>query len=185
MKKIFTLLSMVMFLFAVTANAQSRKTWDFTKGVSDATRAQLDADATWTKTLDSDGETTTTWTTSFFANGELTAGGQKIKELEGLSFSDFSADNAVGYYGTKIRIQKTATITLPALTTGQKIQIVAQSANSTATDRGFVFENAVNAAGESTILVPGPDGAATINLTVVADGVVAMKTGVSGAASGI
>ena len=41
MKKIFTLLSLVMLMFAVNANAQDRKTWDFTKGVSDETRELL------------------------------------------------------------------------------------------------------------------------------------------------
>lgn len=186
MKKLFTLLSAIMLVFALGANAQSRKTWDFTKGVSDATRAALDADdATWSKTVDLESGASTEWKTNVKFTGELTAGGNVIPEFAGLKFSDFGANNAVIYKITKVRLQKKATVTIPALKAGQQIAISAQSAKPTATDRGFVFENAQDAQGNSTILVPGPDGTKTLILTVVADGDVAIKTGVTGAAEGV
>lgn len=186
MKKLFTLFTAVMLVFALGANAQSRKTWDFTKGVSAATRVALDADlATWDKKVNVDTQESTAWTSKVNFNGELTAGGAVIPEFAGLAFSNFGATNAVLYRITTLRLSKKAKITLPALRAGQKIAISAQSANSTATDRGFVFTNAVNENSESTILVPGPDGAVTINLTVVADGVVDIETGVTGAKEGV
>ena len=164
MKKLFTLLSAIMLVFALGANAQSRKTWDFTKGVSDATRAALDADdATWGKTVDQESGVSTEWKTNVKFTGELTAGGNVIPEFAGLKFSDFGANNAVIYMITKFRLQKAATVTIPALKAGQQIAISAQSAKSTAEDRGFVFENAADADGKSTILVPGPEGTKTIN----------------------
>ena len=185
MKKLFTLLSAIMLVFALGANAQSRKTWDFTKGVSDATRAALDADdATWSKSVDGEG-ISTRWTSNVTFTGELTAGGNVIPEFAGLKFSDFGANNAVIYMITKFRLSKAATVTIPALKAGQQIAISAQSAKSTATDRGFVFENAQDAQGNSTILVLGEEGTKTIILTVVADGDVAIKTGVTGAAAGV
>ncbi len=186
MKKLFTLFTAVMLVFALGANAQSRKTWDFTKGVSAATRAALDADvATWDKTVNTETQESTAWTSKINFDGELTAGGAPIAEFAGLTFSNFGATNAVLYRITTLRLSKKAKITLPALNAGQKIAISAQSANNAATDRGFVFTNAANENGESTILVPGPDGAVTINLTVVADGVVDIETGVTGAAAGV
>lgn len=175
-----------MLVFALGANAQSRKTWDFTKGVSAATRAALDADlATWDKTVNVDTQESTAWTSKVNFDGELTAGGAPIAEFAGLTFSNFGATNAVLYRITTLRLSKKAKITLPALNAGQKIAISAQSANTAATDRGFVFTNAANENGESTIIVPGPDGTVTINLTVVADGVVDIETGVTGAAAGV
>lgn len=186
MKKLFTLLSAIMLVFALGANAQSRKTWDFTKGVSDATRAALDADdATWSKTVDLESGASTEWKTNVKFTGELTAGGNVIPEFAGLKFSDFGANNAVIYKITKVRLQKKATITIPALKAGQQIAISAQSAKATATDRGFVFENAADAEGSSTIFVPGPEGTKTIILKVVADGDVAIKTGVAGVKEGV
>lgn len=186
MKKIFTLFTAVMLVFALGANAQIRKTWDFTKGVSAATRAALDADVTtWDKTVNTETQESTAWTSKIKFDGELTAGGAPIAEFAGLSFSNFGDYNAVLYRITTLRLSKAAKITLPELRAGQKIAISAQSANKDATDRGFVFTNAVNENGESTILVPGPDGAVTINLTVVADGVVAIETGVTGAKTGV
>ena len=185
MKKLFTLLSAIMLVFALGANAQSRKTWDFTKGVSDATRAALDADdATWSKSVDGEG-ISTRWTSNVTFTGELTAGGNVIPEFAGLKFSDFGANNAVIYMITKFRLSKAATVTIPALKAGQQIAISAQSANATDTNRGFVFENAADAEGSSTIFVPGPEGTKTIILKVVADGDVAIKTGVAGVKEGV
>lgn len=183
MKKIFTLLSLVMLMFAVNANAQDRKTWDFTKGVSDETRELLIADKTnWT----SNGDPISSWTTNVKFTGELTAGDVVIKEFAGLKFGDFGATNALMYFGNKLRLQKAASIKLPVLKAGQQITIKAQSANSTATDRGFSITNACDAEGYSSFTLLGgkaegaPDGGLyTIVVNVVSDGEVMISTGMS------
>ena len=183
MKKIFTLLSLVMLMFAVNANAQDRKTWDFTKGVSDETRELLIADKTnWT----SNGDPISNWTTNVKFTGELTAGDVVIKEFAGLKFGDFGATNALMYFGNKLRLQKPASIKLPVLKAGQQITIKAQSANSTATDRGFSITNACDAEGYSSFTLLGgkaegaPDGGLyTIVVNVVSDGEVMISTGLS------
>lgn len=186
MKKLFTLFTAVMLVFALGANAQSRKTWNFAKGISDASRALLDADGTkWDKTVNEDG-VSTRWTSNYKFNGELTAGETVIPEYAGLTFSNFAANNAIFIGTDRFRMQKQSKVTLPVLQAGQKIAIVALCANATATDRGFVFTNAVNENSENTILVPpSSEGEVTINLTVVADGVVDIETGVTGAAAGV
>ena len=183
MKKIFTLLSLVMLMFAVNANAQDRKTWDFTKGVSDETRELLTADKTnWTTNANPE-----SWTTNVKFTGELTAGDVVIKEFAGLKFGDFGATNALMYFGNKLRLQKAASIKLPVLKAGQQITIKAQSANATATDRGFSITNANDAEGYSSFTVLGrdaegaPDGGLyTIVVNVVSDGEVTISTGLSG-----
>lgn len=126
MKKIFTLLSVMMLFFALGANAQDRKTWDFTKGVSDESRAALDADAAqWTNTMNSDATATASWATINAVEGELTAGGQVIKEFAGLNFSQFAAGNAVLYRVTSLRLQKNCSFTINGLKAGQKIELKA------------------------------------------------------------
>lgn len=185
MKKIFTFLSVVMLLLTLCANAQSRKSWDFTKGVSDSSREMLDADAaTWSKTVNADG-VSTAWTTNKNFDGELTANDDVIPEFAGLQFADFQATNAVMYKSTNVRLQKNCSITLPVLSAGQKITIVAQSANGDATDRGFSLTNALTEDGESSVIllgnkVEGSPGVYTVVATVVADGVVKLSTGLSG-----
>lgn len=179
MKKIFTLLTALVLVFALGANAQSRKTWDFTKGVSEESRALLDEDdANWSKTV-TEG-VSTQWTTNVKVTGELTAKGTVLKEFSGLTFGDFGATNALAYKVNGFRLQKAASFTLPALKAGQKIAFTAQSANATATDRGFLVENAVNEAGESSIIFPGESGLMTVTLTVQGDGVVKFSTGLTG-----
>ncbi len=193
MKKILTLLSVMMLFFVLGANAQDRKTWDFTKGVSDETRAQLDADpAQWTRSANSEG-VSTGWVTISAVEGELTAGGKVIKEFAGLNFSQFAAGNAVNYLVTKLRLQKNCSFTINGLKAGQKIELKAQSANATAVDRGFGFDNAAIIEGPEDGKVLGrdaegaPEGGVTrFLLTVQADGAVQFSTGVNGApASGV
>ena len=186
MKKIFSLLSLVMLMFAVSANAQSRKTWDFSKGVSDESRAALDADASWTKTV-ADG-VTTAWASASNINGEAMANGNVVKELSGLYFSDFAAVNALLYRITNIRLQKNCAITIKGVTAGEKVVIKAQSANTTATDRGFALDNAQDANGNSSFICLGRDaagapegGVTTVEATVIADGDLKISIGVNGA----
>lgn len=185
MKKISTILSVVMLFLVLGANAQSRKSWDFTKGVSDSSREMLDADAaTWSKTVNADG-VSTAWTTNINFDGELTANGVVIPEFAGLKFGDFQAANAVMYRITNVRLQKNCSITLPTLSAGQKVTIVAQSANGDADDRGFSLKNAQTEEGETSVIllgnkVEGSPGVYTVVATVVADGVVKLSTGLSG-----
>lgn len=192
MKKIFTLLAVMMLVFA-GANAQQRKSWDFSKGISEESRAALDADgAHWDKTSNGEG-VTTDWTSKVNIVGNAMMGEVAVPELEGLLFGDFAATNALKYYGTKIRLQKNCTFTIEGLSAGQKIAIKAQSANTTATDRGFALSNAADAEGNSSFTILGRDaeGAAEgglyiIEANVIADGNVTFTTGLNGApASGI
>lgn len=187
MKKIFTLLSVMMLFFVLGANAQDRKTWDFTKGVSDETRAQLDADSKWTATKNSEG-VSTGWVTTENVEGELMANGAVIKEFAGLNFSQFAATNAVNYLVTKLRLQKNCSFTINGLKAGQKIELKAQSANADAIDRGFGFGNAAVVEGPENGIVLGakaegaPEGGVTrFLLTVQADGAVKFSTGVNSA----
>lgn len=186
MKKVFTLLTLVMLMIAAGANAQSRKSWDFTKGVSDETRAAMDADAAqWTKNVNGEG-VSTNWVSNVSFTGELTAGGNVIPEFAGLTFGDFAATNAVSYFGTRLRLQKGCSITLPTLTEGQKVTIKAQSANATATDRGFAFVNAAITEGPENGIALGrdaegaPEGGVTTFVLTAQGGAVIIKTGLSG-----
>ena len=84
MKKLFTLALLMLGLSVGTAQAQERKTWDFTKGVSEETITDLDADSKWTVTRNEDGSfkqanEATKLSGPFIANGNV------IKELSGLS----------------------------------------------------------------------------------------------------
>lgn len=45
----------MLFAFALCINAQQRKTWDFTKGISDATLENLVADPNWSVENNGDG----------------------------------------------------------------------------------------------------------------------------------
>lgn len=185
MKKVLSLLSLVLF-FAFAANAQQRKSWDFSKGVSEESRAALDADgAHWTKTV-TEG-VTTDWTSSVNITGNAMMGEVPVPELEGLLWSEFAATNALKYYGTKIRLQKNCAFTIEGLSAGQQIVVRAQSANATATDRGLLIDNAVDAEGNNSFITLGrdagaPEGGVTeIVVKVVADGAVKFSTGLSGA----
>lgn len=199
MKKIFTLMTAMLLLCGLSANAQSRKTWDFSKGLSEETIAALDADTkTWTATkAEKDGVlTSTNWVSQIATDfsGELMAGETVIPEFKGLTFTNQSgASNPINIFPKKLRLQKKCTMTLPALSAGQVITVVAQSANSTATDRGFAVTNATvtkkvvggaEQEGESlNSLVPaGSEGAAAFTFVVDADGVVEFATGGTAAA---
>ncbi|MBQ0075287.1 MAG: hypothetical protein KBT34_13985, partial [Prevotella sp.] len=193
MKKLFTLLTAMVLMFALNANAQERKSWDFTKGVSDESRALLDADgAKWAKTVNGDG-VTTNWVSNVNFDGELTANGQVLKEFATLQFGDFADKNAVNYLITKLRLQKNCSFTINGLTAGQTIVMKAQSANADKNDRGFGFSNATIVEGPQDGICLGRNvegapegGVTTFVLKVSADGPVKFSTGVNGApASGV
>ena len=138
MKKIFTLITALVACIAVSA--QQSYTWDFTKGFSESTKANLKADATnWTtnRTDATTGEVTG-WKNASVQTDYLYANGAVIPELEGLKFSGYKAGHIL-LDPTSIRVGTTSQkITLPKMYNGQHLTVVARSANSTATNRALV-----------------------------------------------
>ncbi len=128
MKKIntllYTLLAAVMTLAATGANAQS---WNFTSSSSDEANLKADA-ANWTYDAKN-----ARYSNVNPINGPLTANGQTLAFADGLTFNITSAD------GLRIDIDKrislnnaNGTITIPGLTAGQVVTVVATSSNNTA-----------------------------------------------------
>ena len=124
-------------------NAQEKKTWDFTQGLSEETVANLNADAAnWASNgKDADGNTNN-WknTNKNFNSCELMANGVVIPETAGLiiKIGDNKGDNSIHLAHNKMRLtRKNTVITFPKLTNGQTITIVGKSANATATNRGI------------------------------------------------
>ncbi len=140
MKKI-ALTLFVLTLTCISANAQFKKTWDFTKGLSEKTIANLNADANWAYNgSDADG-ITNNWKNigSIASDSYLIANRQVIPELEGLYFDIGSnKDNSIHIATTKLRLTRRGTkITFPKLANGQKITFVGRSVNGNATNRGI------------------------------------------------
>lgn len=141
MKKLFTLTALLL-LMAVGASAQEKKTWDFTKGLSPETIANLNADATnWSPNgTDKEGNTNN-WQNAVkpSTTEPLKANGEVIAETAGLLFDIGSnKSNSIHLATDKIRLTRAnTTITFPQLVNGQKVTIVGRSANGSATDRGI------------------------------------------------
>lgn len=140
MKKLFTLA--VALTLALGINAQGKKTWDFTQGLSDETIENLNADTGNWAPNGTDGEgITNNWqnSTKQSADSYWMANGVIIPELEGLKIDIGSNKaNSIHLATTKLRLtRKNTKITFPKLANGQKITIVGRSANSTATNRGI------------------------------------------------
>ena len=140
MKRLLTLAALLMLVLGI--NAQDKKTWDFTQGLSEETAANLNADATnWTSNgKDADGNTNNWKNTNIsFNSSNLMANGEVIPETAGLIFNIGSnKDNSIHLAQNKIRLtRKNTTITFPQLTNGQTITIVGRSANGTATNPGI------------------------------------------------
>ena len=138
MKKLFTL-TILALLMAVNASAQDKKTWDFTKGVSEQTIANLTADNNWTVTNNDDGSFKQA-NEATKLSGKFIANDEPIKELEGLELgtAGLSKNNNVIIFPSRFRINRDKMeIIFPSLTNGQTITIVGRSANSTAENRGI------------------------------------------------
>lgn len=140
MKKLFTLTMMLMLVMGMSA--QVKKTWDFTKGLSDETIENLNADAShWASNGTGEDGATNNWKNigKPATDSYLLANGVVIPETEGLYFDIGSnKDNSIHLATTKMRLTRKSTkITFPKLANGQKITIVGRSANSTATNRGI------------------------------------------------
>lgn len=142
MKKILTLCLVLSAAFATEADAQWRKTWDFSQGYSEETKANLNADTEhWNSNRKDDNGVTTGWVDVAKMSGELKANGEVIEELRGLSFSSSGLSSSKNYLldPSTIRMARANNIVyLPKLTGGQTVTIVARSANSSKIDRGFV-----------------------------------------------
>ena len=170
MKKTF-ILTIMALLMAVGANAQDKKTWAFKeKGLSDATIANLDADASrWTKTESGWVDASTS-----VLSGELTANGEPIKELQGITIgtAGLSKSNNLDIRKDRVRINRDKmTFNLPQLKNGQTITIVCQSANGTAKDRGVKasYDYMKRIEGPEDNLMLGEAGEVTNKWQVVTD----------------
>ena len=140
MKKILSLaLLTAALLGASTADAQVKKMWDFTKGFSDATKLDLNADPTnWTANRTDDAGVVYGWKNATAQTGLQYANGNVISELAELKFSNFKAGHIL-LDATSIRLgTKSQKVQLPKLANGQTVTIVARSANSSATDRALI-----------------------------------------------
>ena len=141
MKRLLTLAALLMLVLGI--NAQEKKTWDFTQGLSEETVANLNADTKNWASNGTDKETgvTNNWknTNNGFNSSELMANGVVIPETAGLIFNIGSnKDNSIHLAQNKLRLtRKNTTITFPQLTNGQTITIKGKSANGTATNRGI------------------------------------------------
>lgn len=147
MKKLLSLTLLIFFgvacTFAQEGEEYTRKTWDFTKGWSDETKADLIADgANWaTNRTDANTGEVTGWKDNKKLSGILAANGNVIKELDGISFGSagLSGSNNILLDPTAIRINRAnMEFTLNTkVKAGQTITMEYKSANGTATDRGF------------------------------------------------
>lgn len=171
MKKLFTLAA--LSLLVATGSAQDKKTWDFTRGFSNETIANLEADPNWTVTYNDDGSFKQA-NEAKKLSGEFIANEVKIEELEGLQLgtAGLSNNNNVIIFPAKFRMNRNnSEIIFPKLKNGQTITIVGRSANSTAENRG------IKAAYDYLKLIEGPEdnliraslGEVTLKWQVVTD----------------
>lgn len=138
MKRLFTLMTLLLIL-AFGAQGQVKKTWDFSKGVSDETIANLDTDGNWTVQYNDDGSFKQA-NEATKLSGPFKANNQLIEELKGLSLgtAGLSKNNNVIIFPKKFRLNRDKEeIIFPRLVNGQTITIVGQSANATAENRGI------------------------------------------------
>ena len=132
MKKFFTLA--LLALLSLTVQAQDKKTWDFTKDISDETIENTKADSKWNCTMNDDG-TVKQINEASKMSGPFIANGTPIKELEGLSLgtAGLSKNNNVILMPGRFRInRKNMELNFPDLKNGQKLTVVGRSANADA-----------------------------------------------------
>ena len=140
MKKLLSLATLMLFV-ALGANAQGKKTWDFTQGLSPETVENLNADATnWAANGTNSEGVTNNWKNhaKHSATEPWKANGNIIPELAGLLINIGSnGDNSLHLAQDKMRLTRNNTvITFPNLANGQTITIVGRSANGDAGGSG-------------------------------------------------
>ena len=139
MKKLFTLSFFCLLLGVTGVGAQDKKTWDFSKGVSDETIANLTEDSNWNVTMNDDGSFKQA-NEATKLSGPFVANKESIKELAGLELgtAGLSKNNNVIIFPSRFRINRDKMeLIFPSLVNGQTITIVGRSANSSAEDRGI------------------------------------------------
>ena len=154
MKKLLVL-AMAAVTMLTAVNAQPKKFWDFSAGVSDADRANLDADSKWNNCGVSDDGVTSYWNDAAKISGELKANGVVLDYTKGLSLATTGLNksgNNMKYGNTAFRMNRNnMTLNLPKLVNGQTVTVVARSANGTATNRGIKGNSNME-------YISGPDG---------------------------
>lgn len=158
MRKALTL-AMLMLLTANAIDAQVRKTWNWKQGFSDETKANLDDDiagpGNWTASKTNADGVNTEWKDAKKFYGTLKANNIPIKELYGIQIGSagLSKNNNYLIRTNSFRVTRNKTeIILPKLAPGQTVTLRAQSANGTATNRGF------KAGYDYMEYISGPDG---------------------------
>ena len=166
MKKILALTTLLL-IAVLGVNAQVRKSWDFTKGFSDVTKTNLKADVSKWATNSTDGTTgeILSWKDAVKMSGTLKANGIAIAELYGLTFGTAGLSSSTNYLlnPTAVRMTRAGMIVnLPKLAAGQKITIMAKSANSTDA-RGITANNTnvTKLQGPDNDKAPGSEGLQT------------------------
>ena len=89
---------LLLLAMVIGVNAQSRKTWDFTSGLSDETIANLNEDTTnWSANGTDDDGNVNNWKNNKKPSGVVYANGVEIAELSGIQISGGNGSNAVSY----------------------------------------------------------------------------------------
>lgn len=163
MKKILSFA--VLFAFALCINAQQRKTWNFTKGISDATLENLVADPNWNVEYNGDGTFKQAVDGAGKMSGVLTANDVVIEELRGIKFgtSGLSSNKNWIIGSNKFRMSRKNEAFSLRVAPGQTVTMKARSANGTATNRGFKGDANME-------YVSGPENGICLGYTLEAEG---------------
>lgn len=159
--KIFTLLLSVLLWGSTETYAQSKRIWDFSKGLSTRTVSNLNADIeNWIPETTNSNGVTTRWKYSgvISPSEPLKANGEVISETDCLLF-DIDGYNftSVLISQEKLRVSRRFTkITFPKLKNGQTITIVGSSPNADATGRSIApVQNYIKYIGDENALTNG------------------------------
>ena len=139
MKKFLSLFAVSALGLSVAAEAQIKKTWDFSKGLSETDSINLVTDATnWTTSV-SNGRSY--WSDKTKMSGTIMANNEPLEFLRHLTLgtAGLKTNNNLKIGPTAYRMSRAGMRTyLPKLANGQTITVMARSANGAATDRGLV-----------------------------------------------
>ncbi|MDE6379042.1 MAG: hypothetical protein K2L11_01110, partial [Muribaculaceae bacterium] len=157
-------LALLLFLFLLNPmgmSADSRRIWDFTKGLSARTVENLNADEEhWTTDRTDSNGVTDRWKIvgEFSYTEPLKADGEIIAETDNLLFAIAGQPtNSILISQDNLRLGRpNSTITFPHLRNGQTVTIVGQSPNKTADSRGISpVQDYLKYVGDENALVDG------------------------------